>query len=576
VEEERSHCAISVDGAEIKFDGYHEPEELDFAAELGIDMDEMEAKHSLPELEEVRKNMIFREEKPLFNRQDQLIRLLGIEEDEDIVMLAKNKDEDEEAKPESGEEETEGEEKTTPGGFRPTTWWVINVRAGENKKSVERYFDDTKKDAVKVRCENPKKGLERAAEYFGLPPDDLAVKILEKGEPGFLGFGKKDYLIRVVKKDLLEEEKREESGQKAESFDLLAEAAEESDVAGFINLENLPEGLKLTVYPPQGHGLPVTLEQVRSELKENNYTQNIDWVKVEEMVENQEGEAEIIGPRQRDPKIDGSFSVTLNESQTEAFLSVIPPKPEGVAVTKEEVIDYLETEDIDYDSEEVDRVFEEELFEDDILIAEGKEPESGRDAELDFKVDIEEKEEEEETDEKVDFHHGKEIISVKEDDVLVEIIPATEGKEGVTVYGEKIPPEPGDDVEISAGENTRMSPDGLKIISEKEGRARYKDGEVWVEPVFIIEGDLDYEVGNISFEGVVIVKGMILDGFEVRASKRVEAEAVGKAHIKSGGDVVLAKGFVGRGEGIIEARGNVFAKYLENCFVKAGGSIRDS
>ncbi|MFP4686936.1 MAG: FapA family protein [bacterium] len=576
VEEERQHCAISVDGAEIKYDSYHEPaQELDFAAELGIDIEKMEAKHSMPGLDEIRKNMIFQETKPLFNRQEQLKRLLGLEDEEDLVLLEQKmkEGEDEAQKKTKPEEEPEEEEETPGGGFRPTTWWVITVRAGENKKSVERYFDENKTDSVKVRCKNPKKGLQRAAEHFGLPEEELAVKILEEGQPGFWGFGKKDYLIRVIKKDVLEEQKAKESGKKTESFDLLAEAAEESDVAGFINLDNSMEGLKLTVYPPQGHGLPVTLEQIRSELKESNYTQNIDWVKIEEMIEKQDGETEIIGPRQRDPNIDGSFSVTLNESQTEAYLSVIPPKPEGVAVTLDEVIEYLEKEGLDYEREEVERVFEEELFEEDILIASGRLPEHGKDAELDFKVDIEEKEDEEESEEKVDFHAGQDVISVKEDEVLVEIIPATEGEPGITVYGEEIPPEPGEDVGIKAGENTRMSPDGLRLIAEKEGRVRYKDGEVWVEPVLIIEGDLDYEVGNIRFEGVVIVKGMILDGFKVLASQRVEADSVGKAHVKSGGDVVLAKGFVGRGEGVIEAKGNVFAKYLENCKVKAGGSI---
>ncbi|MGM0380575.1 MAG: FapA family protein [bacterium] len=531
----------------------------------------------MPPLDEIRPHLIYDEKEPMFNREEKLKFFLGLEDKDELALLditgeSGVEEEKESEETEAGEEE-EGED---PGeGFQPHRWWAIAVREGESKKKVRRYFSDKSDDSVKVRCETPKEGLKKAAEYFDEPPENLAVKILEEGSKGILGFGKKDYLIRVIKKEVLEQEEEEEGEEDVETFDLLAEAEEEEDVAGFINLENSADGLKLTVYPPQGHGLPVTMEQVKDELEESGYEQDINWPKVEQMVEEQAGETEKIAPRQRDPEIDGSFSVNLNEKETAAYLTVIPPKPEGVAVSEEEVLEYLESEGINYDQEKVKEVFEEEMFEEEILVAEGKEPDHGRDAELDFKVDIApgEEGEEEEGEEDVDYRKGEEIVSAQEGDVLVEKIPATEGEPGLDVYGNEIPPEVGEDLEISAGDNVHVSEDNTQYIADEDGRVRYRDGEVLVEPVFIIEGDLDYEVGNVGFEGVVIVKGMILDGFKVEASQRIEAESVGKAVVECEGDVVLDKGMVGRDEGILKAGGDIFAKYIENSRVQADGSV---
>ncbi len=566
VEEERNHCTIRTEAKEIKYDSYQDPdEEIDFDTQIGMDLDDYEEKYEIPELEEIRKHVIYEEDDPLFNREDQLRLFLGLNEDQEMALVDLTEDG-------SGGEPVAPEEEETH------TWWGIEVHQGESKDEVRRFFDPNARESVKVRCKSPKKGLEQAAEYFGMDKDDLAVKILEEGKPGFFGIGERDYLIRVIKKDKLEESEADKK-EKEETFDLLQQAEQEEDVAGFINFENTEEGLKLTVYPPEGHGLPVSLDQVKEELEENNYDQDIDWVKVEEMVEEKSGETGIIGPRQRNPKIDGSFSVTLNDNETEAYLTVIPPKPEGVPVSREEVENYLEEEEIRYDENKVKEVFEQELFEEEQLIASGKDPEHGKDGQIDYKIPIEvlEEDEEAEGEETVDHREGEEIINAQEGDVLAEVEEPTEGEPGISIYGEEIPPEPGDSVSIDAGENVDFSADGTRLVAQTEGRVRLAgtedEPELVVEPVLVINGDLDYEVGNVDFEGVVEVGGMILDGFRVDATKRVEAQGVGKAHVKCEGDVVVEQGVVGREEGLIEAGGNVFAKYLENCRVKAGGSV---
>ncbi len=581
INDEQSHTTITLHEGEFRFDSFSEPDlDLDLTTDIDPDNLDLEEKFDVPPLDQLRRHIVYAEKEPLFDRERQLKRFMDVPKNHDLVLMDVTQDSDQIEEEPAQDDEEDAEESSTP----QKVWWGIEVREGEKKQDVRRHYDSKRKDAVRVRCETPEEGVRRAADYFGVEPDELAVKIIEEGSSGVFGFGQSDYLIRAVLRRSLQEE----DSSDIEENDLMEQAEEQEGVAGFINIDNTEDGLKLAVYPPEGHGLPVTVEQVEDELQETRFTTDVDWAKVEEVVESAEGEKVVIGPRQRDPEIDGSYSIHLNEIESEAYLTVYPPQPEGIPVEKEEVIEHLEDDGMDYDRTAVEEVFEEERYEEDVLIASGSEPVDGEDGEVEFKVDLPredlaelldqeldevELEKEDPDPEAVDHRIGEHIISVRENEVLAEIKPATEGEPGITVYGDEIPCEHGEPIDIPAGENVRKSGDQKKLLSEEEGRVLVKNGRLTVEPVFIVEGDLDYETGNVEFDGVVLVKGQILDGFRVEAGGRVEAESAGKCKIVSDGDVYLKKGMNGKEEGLIRAKGCVQAKYFENTQVIAQGSV---
>ncbi|MFB6346527.1 MAG: FapA family protein [bacterium] len=582
-DEEVSHTVARIDDHEISFDSYSEPNfDFELTTQLDPDDADLEEKFDTPPLDQLRKHIIYREDKPLFDRERQLSRLMDLPSEHELVLIDITESDDEEDQEDSDSDEPSQDGSENEDDYDLHTWWGIEVREGESKDQIRLHYDAKRKNSVKVRCSSPEKGVQRAADYFGIDPDNIAVKVIEEGRQGVFGFGQKDFLIEAVRKEALQQDEEDS----LEKDDLLAEAEEQEEVAGFINLDNSEEGLKLAVYPPEGHGMPVTVEQVEEELQEKDFTTDIDWNKVERIVEEAQGEQEIIGPRQRDPEVDGSFSITVNDDETEAYLTVYPPKPDGLPVKKNEVIEHLEDEGMNYDEEAVTTVFEEERFEEDVLIAEGSQPQDGEDGSIEFNVDLppkekadltgreyEEPDETDDEEDQVDHRRGEEVISAKENQVLAELSPPTEGTPGVTVYGEEIPCEPGEGLDVQVGENVRRSGDQTQLIAETDGRVLVKKGKLALEPVFIVNGDLDYETGNVEFDGVVVVKGRILDGFKVEATERVEAEAAGKCQIISEGDVYLKKGMAGKEEGRIQAKGDVFVKYLENTSVKCGGSV---
>lgn len=628
IEEEKNKCCINEENGEISFDNYRS---VDFDLDLDTDIEPQHMdmdKDSLPGMDELRRHIKFQEkQEPLLNRKAQFRHFLGLQDDSDLALIDITKEEepsgqndepvDREANSKQSDQPDSQNQDEESAGHDETarSWWAIEVRPEEREVDVRRYYTAKSTDSVRVRCETVREGVERAAEYFDVEPGDLGVKILEEGQSGYFGtsIGKKKYLIRAVKRSALEEQ---QDDPELEGMDILDSDQDEDDVAGFINLDNTMDGLMLTVYPPKGNGLPVEFDSVKEDLEEEEFTQEIDWPLVEETIEEAAGEPVKIGPRQRDPEIDGSYSVTVNEAETEAYLLILPPKEEGIPVTIEEVISHLENEDIRYDKQVVETVFQQNNYDEEVMIAEGRSPVHGRDGwvemkvEADFsdadayfiddpdqlipshgdedqdsskegipvkKVTVEQDREPEDQDPKenqrVDYRATDKISSVQENELIAELHEPRMGEPGETVRGEQIPAIDGEEVNVQAGENTLLSGDAHKVSAEREGKVILQGNQFLVEPVLVVDGDLDYETGNVDFDGVVIVEGFVHDGFKIKAGRRIEAEAVGKARLESGGNVIIEKGMAGKEKGVIEAEGNIYAKFLENTRARATGSI---
>lgn len=142
-------------------------------------------------------------------------------------------------------------------------------------------------------------------------------------------------------------------------------------------------------------------------------------------------------------------------------------------------------------------------------------------------------------------------------DMVAVIHPPGAGTAGRTVQGESIPAQPGVPLSIVIGANARLDSDGATIYAESAGRVCYLNGELSIEDVFTVKGDVDYHVGNIYFNGFVEITGDVLDGFSVKSTKGIKILGVaGSSEISSGGDIELC-GMNGQGTGKIDCGGNL-------------------
>ncbi len=173
-----------------------------------------------------------------------------------------------------------------------------------------------------------------------------------------------------------------------------------------------------------------------------------------------------------------------------------------------------------------------------------------------------------------DYKSLKVFESVKEGETVATLIQPGEGVEGCTVKGQALPAQRGRDMRFPKGKNVRVSDDGLSLIAVKSGRVDYIKDHIEVADVFRIPGDVDMGIGNIQFDGDVIVSGDVISGLTIEAAGTVEIGGyVEAATIIAGKDIVLKNGMQGMEKGCLKAGGNIVARFLERSTVEAQGNI---
>lgn len=173
----------------------------------------------------------------------------------------------------------------------------------------------------------------------------------------------------------------------------------------------------------------------------------------------------------------------------------------------------------------------------------------------------------------IDMHNVQTFINVVPDDEIGRIIPPEPGCSGRSVAGLTIPPKPGKPLNLKIGKNIRTEQDGSLLIADSAGRVCVASGEISVEEEYIVSGDVNFRVGSIVFNGVVEVRGDVLDDFNIRATKGIHVTGnIGLCHIVSGGDVSFC-GMDGQDKGTIVCGGSIRSQFIHNCVVESGGDV---
>jgi len=213
-----------------------------------------------------------------------------------------------------------------------------------------------------------------------------------------------------------------------------------------------------------------------------------------------------------------------------------------------------------------------------VLVAKGRLPGEGSDAKVEyfFETNPKPKFKISEKDGRVDYRESGIIQQVNEGQVLAVKTPPVPGEKGISVTGVEISGKTGDDLPLLGGQGTRFEdPDKLRLVAQISGSAKLRsNGEVEVSARHIVDGDIDFETGNIRFNGSVVVKGSVRSGFEVIATGDVEIQGVVEdAVVHCGGNLLLRGGFIGQGKGLIKVNGETHIKFVEGQTVYGNGDI---
>ncbi len=199
-----------------------------------------------------------------------------------------------------------------------------------------------------------------------------------------------------------------------------------------------------------------------------------------------------------------------------------------------------------------------------ILVARGREPVTGYDEYFVPLVKLEKKAGKVLEDGRIDFKkkRGQEVLRK---------IPGVKPEDGMDIYGEKVDAA----FEVKEGYNrgehiVESIGDPSIFVSDIDGCLNVEGKKISVSPFAIIKGNVDYDSGNIDFNGSVHVLGSVLPGFSVKARGDIIVEKnVDDAYLEAEGDVTVKHGISGKGSMKIVAGGRVRSKYILNSTVEA-------
>ena len=159
------------------------------------------------------------------------------------------------------------------------------------------------------------------------------------------------------------------------------------------------------------------------------------------------------------------------------------------------------------------------------------------------------------------------IQNVKKGDPLCELVNPQTGTPGMTVNGKEIPGKPGVTAKLPDAKNVTYSADRNQIFAAIDGMVMWLENAVHVEPSYVVQ-DVDASVGNIRFNGSVVVQGEVGDGYEIHAGEDIViASTVGKVILEAGGNIKIAGGIMGQEEAMIIAKGMIHAKFIQDAHV---------
>lgn len=436
--------------------------------------------------------------------------------------------------------------------------------------------EDSNLESIEIESESLDTALEEACSKLNVALSELDYEILESGDNGIFGFGKKKYKIRVYKArntlDILGMNKQSD----VSDIDInLEDTIQSKDGEIFVRITE--EGVLLKVTAPVKDGLPVDIQEVCQRLESRGFKEYDEKI-LKEIIDKAESEYVKIGTMPLNISNDSTADIKISETKMSAYIIVSAPGIGGYDLDVEQIRNILKNHDVIIGIKEdvIAKILDYPEYDTPILIAEGIKVINGVDASITYHFKTSKKKEfYEQNNGQIDFKSMNNIQNVTAGQVLATKNPATAGELGRTVTGEIIYNKPGKDLVLQEGKNTKVSEDGLNIIALTNGQVNFTAGKVNVDEVYIVQGDVNLKTGHISFLGNVIVTGSVEDNFNITAEGNIEIKgSVGKCRLEAKGNITVSQGIMGKDEAYIKADKCLYAKFIQQVSkVEVGDSV---
>lgn len=345
---------------------------------------------------------------------------------------------------------------------------------------------------------------------------------------------------------------------------------------GFFQLDIRADGVYAHIYPAKDGGRDIAIQEFAAYLEKCGI-RDYNLAELNRVISKADEELDVFISSEIIGEVPEMAMVRVTNGGMVAVVRFYPPSKYGKYMTEKDILDELARGKVTYgiSKKVIYAYMAGRQFCRDIPIAKGRAVVPGSDAKIIYHFDTEP------TakpllleDGSVDFHQLNIFVSVKEGDLLAELIPDKEGTAGMDVFGNIVNPPKVKKANLKFGKHIRLSDDRMKIFSEVDGDVKLSQETVFVSSTYHVPADVDASTGDIHYNGNVHVAGNVRAGFVVEASGDIEVEGVVEgAVLKAGGNIALKRGVQGMGKGVLEAGNDIITKFLESCTVKAGHVI---
>lgn len=272
------------------------------------------------------------------------------------------------------------------------------------------------------------------------------------------------------------------------------------------------------------------------------------------------------------------YTVEISENEMEASILISKELAQSDTVTVDSILDELKNYGVKYgiDNDLVNKIVSEKLYNITHIVAIGKKAIIGQDTKKEFFFETKPKKPKPITlpDGSVDHYILDTVEQVPIDHKLAVMAPPTKSVAGITVLGRELRARDGRNFPIRAGQNVRVSEDGLEFYATMAGFPKIIGSKVSVSTQYVVEAHVDFSTGNINFDGDVLVKGDVLDGFKVEATGNIDVMGnIKNSTVIAGGTVNALGGIVSKKTGLVQAGQNINAIFVESGNLEADNNI---
>ena len=175
----------------------------------------------------------------------------------------------------------------------------------------------------------------------------------------------------------------------------------------------------------------------------------------------------------------------------------------------------------------------------------------------------------------IDYHDLHLFQNVLQNQAVGLLIPPVAGAPGRDVFGDLIPGGEPKHQPVQCGHGVLLDDRAGQFIATRPGYLVFEDRKLKMEETYVVEGDVNLNVGHINFVSDVHIRGDVLPDFSVQAGGSIEvAGTVTGATIQCEKDLSLRLGVLGQqGKSFIKIGGDIRSKFLNECKVEVEGSL---